>query len=176
MSISMELFPTLTSHVGSSARIGTGRIRSTNHGGISTYDSTKLRRMYGAMVITSRSDSGPTSENLFVGVKSESEFGLNMNNFFPTQKFSEDGIDDFHTLVSDLQSRALHDAVNEESDHAGNQSGANQILGVASEDGLKNCTNEKQVADDGRKNRGLRSEYHSVTHSSKPHLQVGSDV
>ena len=176
MSISIKLFPTLTSHISSSTRIGSGRIRRSNHGGISANDATKLRRMHSAMVIASRCDSRPASVSLVVGVKSESKFGFNVNNFFPSQEFSEDGIDNFYALISDFQSRALHDAVNEESNQDGYHNGANQVSGVASEDRLKNCTHEKQVSDDGRKNRRLRSEDHYVTHSRKPHLQVGSDV
>lgn len=172
MTFPFEIFPTLAGNVGGSTRVSSGRVRCPDGAGFSVKNSSQFGRMNRSMVIATRRHGSPTGYGSFFGVKSEGKASFDINNFFPFNSLRRERIYDSHSFISDFESRALNNAINEENNRHRNNDGKKKFPEIGRNNGLDQRSRNQKVTDKGDSYCGFRTKDFFIRQSCTPTCQV----
>lgn len=149
------LLPSLARQVGCRSRISSRRVRGA-HQGTTTFDyAPDFGRMNSSMMVATWGDRGPAANGRVSSAKSQSVSGINFNNLVPLQVRGSQGINDFDSLICNLQSGSMDNAVKNKSKQSTHQKIGGKSTEIISDQGLQSGAEEKQITNTCNKQRSL---------------------
>lgn len=164
MILLLETFPAQSGDVSSGTRVSSGGVTGSNESRVFGDHKFNLSTLDRSMMVSTGSQSSPSTHLSVFSVESKSVLGLNLQNISPTQfDFSKRILND-DSVISNCQTRSMNNEINESAKNCGNNDCKCNVLEVGSPERLQDGTSQKGVSNKSDDNRRSRSKEFGITH------------
>ena len=161
-----EFLPTRSGQVSRNTRITSRRFTKSNRTLTSDIHSSNFAGMNFSSVVSTRSWSSPSVNNLSSSLNAHGVPGFDGADISPTNVVTPEWIYNFDSIIRNLQERTMQDQIEEERYQASNSNGQEHLTNRTCENGLDNNDGNNAVCDCRSDKTGFTSKDFGVGHDS----------
>ena len=161
-----EFLPTTSGQVSRNTRITSRRFTKSNRTLTSDIHSSNFAGMNFSSVVSTRSWSGPSVNNLSSSLNTHGVPSFDGADIAPTDVVTPEWINNFDSIIRNLQERAMQDQIEAERHQASKSNGQEGLANLAGKDSLKNHDGNNAVCNCRSNSTGFTSKDFGVGHDS----------
>ena len=161
-----ELLPSASGQVRRHTRITSRRFTKSKTALIGDTQTSDLAGMNFSSVISTRSWSGPSVNNLLTDMNTHGVFGFDCADISPTNAVAPEWINNFDSLISNFQQWAMQNQVEPERNKTTNSDSQERLANFTGENSLKNHNHDDAVSNCSCNHAGFTSKDFRVSHDS----------